>query len=70
MRPSCPYQPNIERDEHGWARLRLRFERSPDGTARHLLRLGAEIEVLDPPELRERMTEAAAQLAALYTSDQ
>lgn len=37
-----------------------------DGTARHLLRLGADVEVLDPPRLRERMTNAAAGLAALY----
>jgi hypothetical protein len=31
-----------------------------------LLRLGPEVEVLDPPELRDRMTETAARLAALY----
>lgn len=68
--PELPLPTDVERDEHGWARLRLLFERSPDGTARHLLRLGADIEVLNPPELRERMTEAAAQLTALYSSDQ
>jgi hypothetical protein len=31
-----------------------------------LLRLGAEIEVLDPPDLRDRMAEMAADLARLY----
>jgi len=64
--PELPLPDETPRDEHGWARLRLRFERTPVGTARHLLRLGAEIEVLDPPELRELMTETAAGLATLY----
>ena len=64
--PELPLPADVERDEHGWARLHLCFERSPDATARHLLRLGAGIEVLDPPELRQRMAAAAAQLAALY----
>lgn len=66
--PDLPLPADVERDAHGWARLRLRFERSPDGTARHLLRLGADIEVLNPPELREHMTQMAARLAALYDS--
>ena len=64
--PDVPLPADVERDEHGWARLRLRFERSPDGAARHLMRLGADVEVLDPPELRERMSEVATRLAALY----
>ena len=63
--PELPLPDDVERDEHGWALLRLRFER-PDRTARHLLRLGADVEVLDPPELRERMADAAVGLAALY----
>jgi len=65
-RPELPLPDDVERDEHGWARLRLRFERSDVGAARQLLRLGADVEVLDPPELRERMTDAAVGLAALY----
>lgn len=64
--PELPLPADVVRDEHGWAHLRLRFERTPDGTARHLLRLGADIEVLDPPELRERLTKAAAELATIY----
>jgi hypothetical protein len=47
------------------ARLRLRFERSDRGAAGQLLRLGAGIEVLDPPELRPHMADAALRLAAL-----
>ena len=34
--------------------------------AADFLRWGAEIEVLEPPELRARMAEIAGQLAALY----
>jgi predicted DNA-binding transcriptional regulator YafY len=60
-----PLPDDVERDEHGWALLRLPFDR-PERAARHLLRLGADVEVLDPPELRERMADAAAGLAALY----
>jgi predicted DNA-binding transcriptional regulator YafY len=66
--PALPLPDDVERDEHGWARLRLRFERTLDGAARHLLQLGAGIVVLDPPELRERMADEATRLAALYRS--
>ncbi|WP_344982066.1 YafY family protein [Streptosporangium fragile] len=52
-------------DEDGWVVLRL-----PTESTRHahwlLLRLGAEVEVLEPPELRERMAATAAGLAELY----
>ncbi|WP_030911401.1 helix-turn-helix transcriptional regulator [Streptosporangium amethystogenes] len=52
-------------DERGWVVLRL-----PTESVRHahwlLLRLGADIEVLEPPELRERMATTVADLAALY----
>jgi len=65
--PELPLPADVERDEHGWALIRLRFER-PDSAARHLLRFGADIEILDPPELRKRMADAAIGLAALYAS--
>ncbi|GAA4203559.1 YafY family protein [Streptosporangium oxazolinicum] len=52
-------------DERGWVVLRL-----PTESARHahwqLLQLGADIEVLEPPELRERMVATVAGLATLY----
>lgn len=67
--PELPLPADVERDDLGWARLRLRFERSPGGAARHLLRLGADIEVLDPPELRQLMADTAAGLAVLYGTD-
>lgn len=64
--PGLPLRDDVERDEHGWAKLRLRFERTPDATARHLLQLGAGLIVLDPPELRERMASEAERLAENY----
>lgn len=67
--PALPLPADVERDGDGWARLRLRFERTPAGTARHLLRLGALVEVLDPPELRALLAETAAGLAAVYAAD-
>ncbi|MFI0449886.1 helix-turn-helix transcriptional regulator [Actinomadura sp. 6N118] len=54
-----------EPDEHGWVTTRLPVE-SPDVAQTELLRLGPEVEVLEPAELRDRMRETAARLAALY----
>ena len=64
-RPELPLPADAVRDEHGWARLSLRFDRL-DNAARHLLRLGAEVEVLDPPELRQAMADTIVRLATLY----
>lgn len=67
--PDLPVPDDVDRDEHGWVVLQLRFERSVDDTARHLLRLGASVEVLAPPELRRRMTDEAVGLAARYRDE-
>ncbi|GGK77443.1 transcriptional regulator [Planomonospora parontospora subsp. parontospora] len=52
-------------DERGWRVLRLPVE-----SIRHarwlLLRLGTDVEVLEPPELRAAMAETAAALTVLY----
>jgi predicted DNA-binding transcriptional regulator YafY len=64
--PPLPLSEDTPRDRRGWAELRLRFERSEVGVARHLLRLGAEVEVIEPPELRERMVSVAKELNRLY----
>lgn len=64
--PALPLPGDAERDDRGWALLRLRFERTTGGAARQLLRLGAEVEVLDPPELREWMAATTAGLVDLY----
>lgn len=64
-RVELPLPDDVARDAQGWAVLRLRFDR-PERATRLLLGLGTAIEVLDPPELRERLAAAAADLAALY----
>jgi predicted DNA-binding transcriptional regulator YafY len=56
-----------EPDADGWVVTRLPVESLTVGYSA-LLRLGPEVEVLGPPELRERMTETAARLAELYGS--
>lgn len=63
---TLPLPADVVRDAQGWAAIRLRFE-TPERATRLLLQLGADLEVLDPPELRHRMAEAAAGLAALYS---
>jgi predicted DNA-binding transcriptional regulator YafY len=52
-------------DSDGWLRLTIPIE-SPEDAARELLKLGAEAEVLDPPELRDLLMSTTKQLAALY----
>jgi predicted DNA-binding transcriptional regulator YafY len=54
-----------EPDDRGWRTTVLPVE-SLEVAASQLMRLGAEVEVLGPPALRERMADAAARLAALY----
>ena len=54
-----------EPDGEGWVVTRLPVESMTIGYAT-LLHLGPEVEVLEPPELRDRMAEAAGRLAALY----
>ncbi|MEH0983801.1 helix-turn-helix transcriptional regulator [Micromonospora sp. CPCC 205556] len=54
-----------EPDGQGWVTTRLPVE-SVAVAYDVVLRLGPEVEVLDPPELRARLAEAAARLAALY----
>jgi len=58
-------QPAPRRDRDGWERRVLMFER-PDWAESILLRLGAGVEVIDPPEMRERLEAAASELFALY----
>ncbi|GLZ12828.1 transcriptional regulator [Actinomadura sp. NBRC 104425] len=54
-----------EPDAQGWVTTTLPVE-SPEVAETELLALGPEVEVVDPPELRERMARSAARLAALY----
>ncbi|MGN9810662.1 helix-turn-helix transcriptional regulator [Micromonospora sp. BQ11] len=52
-------------DGQGWTTVRLPVE-SVEVAYAQVLGLGPEAEVLDPPELRARLAEAAARSAALY----
>ena len=52
-------------DEKGWLHLSLPIEETA-WTARLFMRIGAEMEVLGPPELRAAMTDVAARMTALY----
>lgn len=53
-------------DAEGWLRVVIPIE-AVDHAAADLLRLGAEIEVLDPVALRQRITETARELLDLYS---
>ena len=55
-------------DPEGWLQLRLVVQ-WPDEAAENLLKLGPSIEVLEPPELRARMTEAARAVLTLYGAE-
>jgi len=63
--PAWPPPDDVERDRRGWITLRLRFER-PETACQRLLQLGADVEVVDPPELRARMADVADRLRRVY----
>jgi predicted DNA-binding transcriptional regulator YafY len=52
-------------DEDGWVRTTLPIE-SVEHAVGELLRFGADVEVLEPPELRDRIVRAAEEMARLY----
>jgi predicted DNA-binding transcriptional regulator YafY len=54
-----------EPDPDGWVRTRLPVE-SLDVGYTYMLRLGPEVEVLEPPVLRHRLADAARRLGDLY----
>jgi len=56
-----------EPDADGWIRATVPIE-SLDHAVADFLRFGAGIEVLEPPELRQRLTETVTALATLYDS--
>lgn len=60
-------QPSASPDDGpaGWTQAWIPVE-SAEATVLDLLALGAEVEVLSPPDLRERIRRTAAQIAALY----
>jgi predicted DNA-binding transcriptional regulator YafY len=61
-------EPQIEHlafDAEGWALAEIPIEEA-SWAAREMTRVGAEIEVLEPPELRDRMAAIVRRLAELY----
>ncbi len=58
-------QARIAPDAEGWAVLSIPIE-EVGWASREMIRIGAEIEVLDPPELRQRVAEEARKMAAFY----
>jgi predicted DNA-binding transcriptional regulator YafY len=52
-------------DADGWVTTRMPVE-SPDVAYTYMLRLGPEVEVLEPPAVRDRMAAAAGRLRDLY----
>lgn len=55
-------------DEQGWLRLCLQFE-TEDAACGYLLSYGTSVEILDPPELREKVIRLAESVAAFYKKD-
>jgi len=58
---------NSKPDKEGWRRVTIPME-SADYTSLELLRVGAECEVVSPPELRARIAQRAGAIAALNMS--
>jgi predicted DNA-binding transcriptional regulator YafY len=54
-----------ERDGDGWLRVRMPIE-SIDHAVSQLIRMGTDVEVLDPAELRVRLATTARALVAMY----
>jgi predicted DNA-binding transcriptional regulator YafY len=55
-------------DHDGWVRTRVPIEKSEHALA-EMLRLGAEVEVLTPPELRRRIATVAAAMVRVYEAE-
>jgi catechol 2,3-dioxygenase-like lactoylglutathione lyase family enzyme/biotin operon repressor len=60
-RPGRPDRP----DRPGWVQARIRVE-SQEATVLDILALGAEAELIDPPDLRDLVREAALRIAGLH----
>lgn len=58
----------VPADENGWLEATFRLE-SVEGAAFELLALGPQVEVLQPPELRQEVARRVSELAAIYHRD-
>jgi len=57
----------LEPDAEGWATLSIPIE-EVGWASREMIRIGAEIEVLEPPDLRSRMAEETRKMAGFYAT--
>ncbi len=55
-----------EPDEEGWMLYRLQFE-IKEASYGHLFSLGSQVEIIEPPELREDFVAGAKRIVAFYT---
>ena len=58
-----------EPDPEGWTRLRLQLD-WPDEAPGHLLGMGGDLEVLEPPEVRERLVALASGAVARHATSE
>jgi predicted DNA-binding transcriptional regulator YafY len=58
---------SADADAAGWTAVTVPIE-DVDHAAREMIKLGPEVEVLEPPELRERMIDTLNRMAALYAT--
>ena len=65
MKPRVAYQVPNALTGQGNINVEITFE-SMDEAARELLALGGEVEVVEPPELRDRMSETARAIVDVY----
>ena len=56
-------------DQDGWVRAVVPIE-STENAQSEFLRLGADVEIIEPAELRARISAVARSLAAIYTAHQ
>jgi predicted DNA-binding transcriptional regulator YafY len=56
-------------DQDGWVMAVVPIE-SIENAQSEFLRLGADVEIIEPPDLRARITDVARGLAAIYPADQ
>jgi predicted DNA-binding transcriptional regulator YafY len=64
LQPLRP-RPSVEPGDEGWVTATCRM-RDLEGTALEVLALGPHVEVLAPPELRDRVADLARRTARLY----
>ena len=55
-------------DADGWVAVSVQFE-TEDEACKYVLGFGSQVEVIEPPMLRQRVIDAAESIVALYSTD-